>query len=635
MRLKKKICLLLASAFPLFALAAGDQTPSVPHQRLREVAQKAILTNPEVMSRFHNLSASAEEVDFARGAYFPRVDVAVGTGREKLRQPSAVDTVSTTTYSRNTGLLSLNQMLFDGFATSNEVKRLNKAKAVRYYELLDASENTALEATRAYLDVLRYRFLLNLAEDNYVQHKATYDQLMQRTQSGVGRRVDLEQAASRLALAEINLATEKANLHDVSARYQRLTNEQPPKIAIPPASLTKNLPKSAKEAVNRMHLKSPSLLAAQENIEAANYEIEVKRAALMPRVDLKLRQDNTTNYMGYDENRRNSVAEVVLSYNIFNGGSDIARKRQYAEKKNVAVDLRDKSCRDNRQTLLIAYNDISRLSEQAAFVSAQVDLLEKTRDAYRDQFNVGQRTLLDVLDTENELLSARRSAVNTDIDLSLAYLRTYAGMGELLEFLGLQKIETDVSVKDDLSSFDTSTLCPAVGVDVPDVDRMALNTRAARLIEDPRPVAPVLPVKAEGSPVNELLDTWVAAWSRKDFPAYQGFYAKTFTPDGGLSREDWIQLRRSRLSSRDTINVSVQDVVVKMDGADRAYVEFRQNYQSNVYNDTVRKAMELIRVDGKWLINKESSVPCEGNTVGGCALPKRPLKKDDSVKGGQ
>ena len=84
-------------------------------------------------------------------------------------------------------------MIFDGFATRNEVRRLSKAKLVRYYELLDSSENVALEAARAYLDVLRYRFLNNLAEDNYVQHKATYEQLLRRTQSGVGRRVDLEQ----------------------------------------------------------------------------------------------------------------------------------------------------------------------------------------------------------------------------------------------------------------------------------------------------------------------------------------------------------------------------------------------------------------------------------------------------------
>ncbi len=115
------------------------------------------------------------------------VDLTAGTGRESLKQPtSAADK----DYTRSGYMLSLNQMLFDGFATRNEVRRLDKARLVRYYELLDASENVALEAARAYLDVLRYRHLVDLAKDNYVQHKATHDQIQRRVQSGVGHRVD-------------------------------------------------------------------------------------------------------------------------------------------------------------------------------------------------------------------------------------------------------------------------------------------------------------------------------------------------------------------------------------------------------------------------------------------------------------
>lgn len=299
-------------------------------------------------------------------------------------------------------------MLFDGFATRNEVKRLNKAQLVRYYELLEAIDNVALEAGRAYLDVLRYRFLVDLAEDNYVQHRATFEQLLRRTQSGGGRRVDLEQAASRLALAEVNLTTETANLHDVTARYQRIINEAPPHVAFPPALIGRAMPASQKAALERMFKENPSVLAAQENIEAAEHDIAVRRAAYSPRLDFRARADNSENALNVIGDRINNVAEVVLTYNLFNGGSDRARERQYIERRNLAVDLRDKACRDTRQTLSIAYNDVQRLREQVSFLNIQVGLVEKTRDAYRDQFNVGQRTLLDLLDTENELLSARR-----------------------------------------------------------------------------------------------------------------------------------------------------------------------------------------------------------------------------------
>ncbi len=611
MRMKKISSLLLLSALPVLV-----QAQSTPPATLKEVAQRAVLNSPEVTSKWHAYRAADEEIGVARGGYFPRVDLTAGSGRESLKQPPVS---SRNDYTRSGVLLSLNQMIFDGFATRNEVRRLDKAKLVRYYELLDASETVALEASRAALDVLRYRQLVDLAKDNYIQHKATYDQIEKRTQSGVGRRVDFEQAGSRLALAEINLITETANLHDVSARYQRLVGSQPVTAITPPGQVGTAFPGQAKVALDTLHQKNPALLAATENIEAAQYEIHTRRAAYSPRLDFRARTDQTDNYLGTPGNRDYNVAELVVSWNLFNGGSDRAREKQTIEKKNLAFDLREKACRDTRQTLLIAYNDVLRLKEQSVFHAKQVVLLEKTRNAYRDQFNVGQRTLLDLLDTENELLAARRSAVNAETDLNLAYLRTYAGMGTLLEILGLQRLDAETPGQGELAQVDPVQLCPNDPIALEQADRDALNAKAAALNAakaQPLP-APVAVVGPEVE-LETRIKSWAAAWSARDYAAYTGFYAPTFTPDGGLSREDWAQLRRSRIAPREAISVEIQDLKIRLDGADRAFAEFRQVYQSKAYSDTTQKTLELIRVGGKWLINRESSVPCAGNTVGGC-----------------
>ena len=614
---------------------AVAQTPSsVAHATLKEIAQKAVLNSPEVTTKWHNYKAADEEVGVARGGFFPRVDVTAGQGNETLKQPIGNTGLvyDRKNYTRTSYAASLNQMLFDGFATFNEVRRLDKAKLVRYYELLDASENVALEASRAYLDVLRYRFLNDLAEDNYVQHKATFDQLMRRTQSGVGRRVDLEQAGSRLALAEVNLTTEAANLHDVTARYQRLVNSLPPAVVFPPALVSTGIPGNAKLMLETLHKKNPALLSAIENIEAAQYDLYARRAAYSPKLDFRARTDNIDTYQGVPGDRVNNVAELVVTYNIFNGGSDRAREKQYMERRNLAIDMREKACRDTRQTALIAFNDVQRLREQSSFLSLQVSLLEKTRDAYRDQYNIGQRTLLDLLDTENELLSARRSAINADSDLTLAYLRTYAGMGTLLEFLGLQKLETEMPAGD-LTQVDASQLCPSEPVVNNVSNRAALNARAEALLEGLKPqggLPTALSLPDRGLPVPEVLLTgtegeittqmksWVSAWMAKDFTAYSGFYAPSFTPDGGLSREDWAQLRRTRLSTRQNIVIEMKDMKVRLDGKERAVVDFRQVYQSDIYRDTIQKTLEMVKLNGKWLINKETSVPCSGDTVGSC-----------------
>lgn len=596
----------ILAAFPFFA---GAETATPAMVALKDVAQKAVLNNPEVLSRWHAFRAADEEVDVARGGYFPRADLSLGAGRESLKQPS-LDTLN---YTRRGYTVSLTQMLFDGFATNAEVKRLGKAKLARYYELLDTSENTALEAARAYHDVMRYRFLVNLAEDNYVQHKATYEQLVRRTQSGVGRRADMEQAGSRLALAESNLTTEVANLHDVTARYLRIVGDQPPQAAVATAGLARSLPESPSAAQQLAFKRNPTLLAAVENLESAQHEIDTKRAAYMPRVDLRARTDNTTNYLGVTGDRVNNVVELVLNYNIFNGGSDVARDRQYVERRNVAQDLRDKACRDIRQTLSIAYNDTQRLKEQIAYIGTQVALLEKTRDAYRDQFNVGQRTLLDLLDTENELLNARRAAVNADMDLAMSYLRTYAGMGNLLEFLGLKKLDTNVADGTDEGKFVGNEVC-GVDAPAPRVDREALNARAVVLMEENAKAGMVrgaqVPV-ATGpeAEVKQRVTAWAEAWARKDYAAYAAFYAPTFQPEGGLGREDWAQLRQGRISKPKSIGVEVSELKVRVEGQKAAFAEFRQTYTSDIYQDITNKVLEFTKVGDKWLIQRESSVP--------------------------
>lgn len=618
---KSLLPILIALAFsPL----AQSQESSPAMSSLKSVTQQAVLNSPEVTSKWHALKAAEEEIGVGRGGYFPRVDVSTGAGREHLKTGVAGSTAQD--YTRSGYQASLTQMLFDGFMTRNEVRRLDKARLVRYYELLEASENTALEAARAYLDVLRFRRLVELAQDNYVQHKAIRDQIEQRTRSGVGRRVDLEQASSRLTLAEINLLTETANLHDVSARYQRLVGKMPASDLTPPAQMAANIPGDARSALDVLHRKNPTLLASIENIEAANYEIANRRGSYSPRLDLRVRAEDTNHYLGETGRREYGVAEVVASWNLLNGGSDRAREKQSIEKKNLAIDLREKACRDTRQTLLIAYNDVQRLKEQVAYQQRQVALLEKTRDAYRDQFNVGQRTLLDLLDTENELLAARRAAANAENDLLLSQIRTYAGMGTLLEELGLQRLDAKTPGQDELADFDASQLCPTEPVMLTQADRAALDARAAALNNKPTPVlaplaAPVQPEAQASSAETEIgkrLKSWAEAWSSRDYSAYAAFYAPNFKPDNNLTRAEWEQLRRSRVSGRNTINVDVQDLKVRTAGPDSAVAEFRQVYTSDGFSDTTGKILEMVRVDGKWMILGEHSAICAGNTVGGC-----------------
>jgi adhesin transport system outer membrane protein len=601
-----------------------------PHLTLKEAAQAAVLKSPEVLARWHAFQEASEEIGVARGGFMPKIDLSTGVGRETIKQDSAgVDSK----FTRRGRTLTLNQMLFDGFATSSEVKRLGKAKLVRYFELLDASENVALEAGRAYLDVVRSRQLVFLAEENYIQHQAALEQLKQRAESGVGKRVDVEQAASRLALADVNLTTAYANLHDVSARYVRIVGLQPAKVMFAPAQLAKGLPDTAESALLVALKRNPALRATVENIEASQYDLEARRANFMPRVDVRARNETINNYLGVSGNRDNNVVEMVLSYNIFNGGTDVARSGQYRERKNIALDQREKSCRDMRQTLSIAFNETVRLNDQLSFIGLQVNLVEKTRAAYRDQFNIGQRTLLDLLNTQNEFFDARRAQVNADLDLSVAYLRSYAGMGSLLEQLGLKRLEDDNGPDEsDLAGVDLAQLCPATAPTDITLDREALGRKAKELIESSantfvagRSAAPAVPaaivppaaqnenavaksdepVSAEAE-VSARITDWGAAWASRDAKSYLDFYATEFSPDGGLSREVWARQREARLAKAGSIRIEMQNLSVQMSGPNTAIADFRQMYAADAYRDTTEKTLEWRKENGKWQIVRET-----------------------------
>lgn len=443
----------------LLAASCISAVAAAPVVNVRDAAQKAIVTNPEVEAKWHALRAAMDEQDVARGGYLPSVDLSAGIGRERLDPPGG----SALNYTRSGATLSLTQMLYDGFATRSEVSRLGYAKLTRYYEVLDAAESTALEAVRAYEDILRYRELMTLARENYVQHKLIYDQIMERVTAGVGRRVDLELASGRLALAESNLLTEATNLHDVSARYLRIVGETPAN-TLPPVTLpTRNVPPAIADALKLAYQGNPTFNAAIENIRAAKSELDGKDAPFQPRVDFRARQDMGRNIDGVDGTRTDQVVELLLNYNLYNGGSDMAAKRQYNERLNLAKDLRDKSCRDIRQTLTIAHNDITRLEEQLRYLNQHQIATSKAREAYRSQFDIGQRTLLDLLDTENEYFQAKRAYTNAQHDQTIAKARTLAGMGHLLQALEISRdtMPTLDEVGQDRVGVDPESACPA------------------------------------------------------------------------------------------------------------------------------------------------------------------------------
>ena len=398
-------------------------------------------------------------------------------------------------------------MLFDGMFTPNEVKRLGYAKLTRYYELLEASETAAQEALRAYADVVRYRELVEAATQNYVEHKQTTNQVEERANAGVGRRVDVEQANGRLALAESNLLTELTNLHDVSARYLRVVGEKPPATlpALPEPFKLGTMPVSTTALLHDGMQGSPTLNAAFENVRAYKAAIESTKAAYWPRLDLRAYARDENNTDGVIGGTQVNGVELVLNYNLFRGGADKARERQAVDQAAQARDLQEKACRDVRQNLSIAYSDVRSLDEQQKYQNLHRLATEKSREAYRQQFDIGQRTLLDLLDSQNEYFEATRAYINARHSAAIAQARTLAGMGQLVSTVGVKR-EDMPSAQDagqDRESLDPAELCPVDETLVATMDQIK-----AGLVIPPRARAavPAAPAPAAATKVSLAAD---------------------------------------------------------------------------------------------------------------------------------
>jgi len=448
---------LLAASMVQAAPLLAQDAPS-GSMTLTEAVRQAVNGNPEVQAAWHAFQASRDEVDVARGGYLPSVDATAGMGREAVSDDGAGS------YSTDFVELTLTQMLYDGFSTQNDVARLDQAKQVRFFELLDASEEVASDVFRAYEDVRRYRELVSLAQDNYAKHLRVYRQIEERVTSGSGRRVDLEQISGRLSLAESNLMTEAANLHDVSARFQRLVGEIPSSTLAPPPALDQALPASLQNALNMAYQGNPGFHAAIKNIEATRNELDGTRSAFQPRLEFRARTGRDNERSGVTR-RDGSSAELVASMNLYRGGSDQARFRQLSNEVERSISLREQECVGLRQTTSIAYQSARRLEEQQRYLNQHRQHIDRVRGAYQQQFDIGQRTLLDVLDSENEYFDASRAYANALYDQRIAEAETLAAMGALLTQLEVRRegLPSLGEISSEGVTVDAETICPAQG----------------------------------------------------------------------------------------------------------------------------------------------------------------------------
>lgn len=433
--LKRSGCLVLGGAY----LLAGSL---VQAETLPEAVGEVIQSNPQIRSQAYNRLARDEEVTQAKAAYWPKLDFVAGAGVEDIQKPEDED------FDPVELRLSLRWNLFTGFATMNEVDRQNARVRSAAYRLQGISENIALETARVYLDVLRREELKQLAEENLLTHLRISDQIKLRSDSGVGSQADAEQVAGRVSLAQSNVVVTETNLLDAKTNYLAVVGHMPGDL-MKPMEPNDMMPASIDEAESLAVEGHPTLKSAMADLEARQEQNAVAESPYWPKVDLEVDQNWDEDVDGELGEQESTLAMVRLRYNLFNGFGDEARRVETKQQVEEAREIKNNTHRQVIESVRLSWMAYQSVLDRIKYLEDHVASSTATSESYVKQFDLGKRTLLDVLDTEAEVIEAKRDLIEATYDGLFSQYRILGGMGKLVMSLDQQWPEESVVENED------------------------------------------------------------------------------------------------------------------------------------------------------------------------------------------
>lgn len=401
--------------------------PSVAHN-IAQVVRRAIRTNPEVLARVANERASRHTISRRRAGYYPTIDVEYAYGKEKSLLATRASHITLNRVERR---LTVSQMLFDGFATSYQVKSAEEVSLGNHYRSQQQRLVTALAAIENHINVLRFQRLYHLAANNKYTHQTLYNKVKVKFEKGAGNKADVELAESRLALARSILTSVDSDLYSAKASFTRTVGIYPKHLSSPRPT-RRFIPPTLDKSIALGLRYHPSIHSTNLNTQASDLDIKDAYSRYYPRLTFELRASNNKNLDGILGPNKDLQGTFNLRFNIFRGGADRAQIYEARERSNSVHFEEDNNRRAVQEQIILAWYAL-RASRYRSFETAsRVKAARGVVVAYRKQFTLGKRSLLNLLDTERELFNARNELVNANADLKRDTYRFYAAIGILL-----------------------------------------------------------------------------------------------------------------------------------------------------------------------------------------------------------
>jgi len=382
---------------------------------LKEALVESLETNPKIKENLQVYKAAKEDLEISTSLYYPTLDLKAGAGYQDISNSNTgFQKESDDIY--ETSLL-LRENLFDGFTTTHSVSSNEARLLSASYNFIEKANETAFETLLAFINVLKEKELRAIALQNIQINNRIFNKVHALFQTGMVPLSEQEKIESSLSLARSNYFVSQNNFRDAKRNFERLLGRYVSADELENPSLELELPLNQEEALAFCYENNPSLRVSQYELIAAQEEYKLKQAKYYPNLDAEVRQAFNSNLNGIKGDEDDFRAMLVLSYNLFNGGADKAdiQKRQSIINQEMAkrADIK----RRIKENFSFAWNAIEELHNQAKHLQSYKKHSVKTLMLHTDEYDMGKRSILDLLASQNDLISAKRQIVSTRYQL--------------------------------------------------------------------------------------------------------------------------------------------------------------------------------------------------------------------------
>lgn len=400
---------------------------------LEESVIDVISTHPAVQAKLKHYNFVKEDLNVADAGFLPSIDLVSAVGHKETGVFN--DNVPRDGYEVYQNSITLTQNLFDGFGTVNQISYEKTRTVAAAYDYIETANDFAYQMVTAYINVLRARELYDTAMENIRSNEAIFAKVYGLYTSGLAPRSEIDRIQATLALSRSNATVKRNNLYEARYRIHRLLGRDVDETTLQKPKFKTKLPTTRERAMLYAIDHNPSLMVSHFNIKGAQELYKQSKKNYYPTLDLEVSQhynDNLDNFTGADDRFQ---AMLILRYNLYRGGSDSAVAQKNISKVNEEVEILREHKREVIEGLGVSWASSRLISMQLDDLFKSQSFSYTTLSLYQEEYELGKRTLLDLLAIQNDFFSSQNQIINAEYDLLLAKYRVLDAMGVMVQAL--------------------------------------------------------------------------------------------------------------------------------------------------------------------------------------------------------